>query len=84
MRDFQTKIGEATAEYLDGSTGPLEGPRNVADAPAPYEMDDDARLEGIVFGRFLSPEEREQFYSTYKEIESLWEILSPAPSYATT
>ena len=78
MRDFQTKIGEATAEYLDGSTGPSDGPRKVAEARAPYETDDDTRLEHIVFGRFLSPEERERFYSAYKEIESLWEILSPA------
>ncbi len=78
MQDFRTKIGEASAEYLDGSARPLEGPRRVGDAPTPYEMDDDARLEGIVFGRFLSPEEREQFFSTYKEIEALWEILSPA------
>ena len=37
----------------------------------------DELLEQIVFGRFLSPEARDEFYSTYKEIEVLWEILSP-------
>ena len=31
-----------------------------------------------MFGRFLSPEAREDFYSAYKELEALWEILSPS------
>ena len=39
---------------------------------------DDTRLEQIVFGRFLSPEARKDLYTAYKEIEALWEILSPA------
>ena len=39
----------------------------------------DERLERLVYGRFLVPESREAFCRTYKEIEALWEILSPSP-----
>ena len=30
-----------------------------------------------VFGRFIDPEARKVFFEGYKEIEALWEILSP-------
>ena len=33
----------------------------------------------LVYGRFLDPEPRKAFFEAYKEIESLWEILSPSP-----
>jgi type I restriction enzyme R subunit len=39
----------------------------------------DEKLERLVYGRFLAPEARKQFYEAYKEIEALWEILSPSP-----
>lgn len=39
----------------------------------------DERLERLVFGRFLVPEARKAFFEGYKEIEALWEILSPSP-----
>jgi type I restriction enzyme, R subunit len=39
----------------------------------------DERLEQLVYGRLLDPEPRKAFYETYKDIEALWEILSPAP-----
>ena len=39
----------------------------------------DAQLESLVYGRFLSPDSRKQFFEEYKAIESLWEILSPSP-----
>ena len=39
----------------------------------------DEVLEEIVYGRFLEPESRKEFYDRFKEIEALWEILSPAP-----
>src|SRR5205814_8359920 len=39
----------------------------------------DERLERIVFGRFLEPQARKAFFEAYKEIENLWEILSPSP-----
>ena len=39
----------------------------------------DERLESVVYGRFLEAEERKKFFEAYKEIEALWEILSPSP-----
>ena len=39
----------------------------------------DERLERIVYGRFFDPEPRKAFFEAYKEIEALWEILSPTP-----
>lgn len=39
----------------------------------------DEKLERIVYGRFLDPEARKTFFEAYKEIEGLWEILSPSP-----
>ena len=63
MEDFLEKIRKAKVNYLTG-----EG-----DAYA------DEHLERIVYGRFLDPESREEFFATYKEIEALWEILSPSP-----
>ena len=33
----------------------------------------------MVYGRFLDPEPRKAFFEAYKDIESLWEILSPSP-----
>lgn len=32
-----------------------------------------------MFGRFLDPAARKAFFEVYKEVESLWEILSPSP-----
>jgi type I restriction enzyme R subunit len=37
----------------------------------------DERLERVVYERFLEPERRKAFFEAYKEIEALWEILSP-------
>ncbi len=61
--DFLEKIEKAKAEYLAGES----------------EVDTDERLERIVYGRFLDPESRKEFFAAYKEIEALWEILSPSP-----
>jgi type I restriction enzyme R subunit len=33
----------------------------------------------VVYGRFLDPEPRKAFFEAYKDIENLWEILSPSP-----
>ena len=63
LQDFRRKIGQAGKDYLEASTG--GGP--------------DERLEQLVFGRFLAPESRKAFFESYKEIEALWEILSPSP-----
>lgn len=45
---------------------------NVEAGPA------DEKLEKMVFGEFLDKDRRKTFFETYKEIESLWEILSPS------
>ncbi len=63
LRDFQQKIAQAERDYLD----------------AGEEGGADERLERLVYGRFLAPEVRKAFFEVYKEIEALWEILSPSP-----
>ena len=77
-RDFLSKIAEAKAEYLDGPIDRTARPGQLAEASAQYVVGDDMRLEQVVFGRFLSPDARKGFYSAYREIEALWEILSPS------
>ena len=62
--DFKMKIGRAATEYLDAGEGDSA----------------DERLEKIVYGKFLCPATRKVFFEAYKEIESLWEILSPSPA----
>ncbi|PJJ97860.1 deoxyribonuclease HsdR [Lysobacteraceae bacterium NML75-0749] len=63
LQDFLHRIAQARQDYLNA---------NVEGAP-------DERLETLVFGRFLEPEARKTFFEQYKEIEALWEILSPSP-----
>ena len=78
MHDFHDKIAEAKATYL-GSEDEARG--RVAETRAVYATTGgsaDQRLEQIVYTRFLDPESRKGFFSAYKEIEALWEILSPS------
>jgi type I restriction enzyme R subunit len=63
MADFQQKIVLVKADYLV----------DVGDGGA------DEKLEKVVYGRFLATEVRKTFFERYKEIEALWEILSPSP-----
>ena len=63
MRDFHHKMAKAKTDYLEDEGAGGE----------------DERLERIVYGRFLDPESRTAFFEAYKEIEALWEILSPSP-----
>ncbi|NUM56755.1 MAG: HsdR family type I site-specific deoxyribonuclease [Candidatus Hydrogenedentes bacterium] len=63
LADFLEKMGQAVKDYLDIGVG---------GSP-------DEQLERVVYGRFLEPEARKSFYEAYKEIEALWEILSPSP-----
>ncbi|MBU9416238.1 HsdR family type I site-specific deoxyribonuclease [Burkholderia multivorans] len=63
LADFQQKISQAEKDYLDAGEGGGA----------------DERLERLVYGRFLTPEARKAFFEAYKEIETLWEILSPSP-----
>lgn len=81
MERFQTRIGEVKATYLENPTAPHSGARRTAEEAAPYPASngDDEQLERVVYGRFLSREAREEFYSVYRDIEDMWEILSPTP-----
>jgi len=62
LQDFLVRIAQASRDFLETET----------------EGTPDERLERLVFGRFLAPESRKSFFESYKEIEALWEILSPA------
>ena len=76
MHDFQDKIAEAKATYLDSGEG-----SRVAETRAAYATNAgsaDQRLEEVVYTRFLDPDARKGFFSSYKEMEALWEILSPS------
>ena len=76
MQDFQDKIAEAKASYLDDADV-----GRVAETRAAYAAAGggaDQRLEQIVYTRFLDPDARKGFFSAYKEMEVLWEILSPS------
>lgn len=63
MGDFKQKIAKAATDYLNAGEG----------------GDADERLERVVYGKFLDPAVRKAFFEAYKEIENLWEILSPSP-----
>jgi type I restriction enzyme R subunit len=63
LQDFLQRIALARQDYLQ-----------VSPASAPDEA-----LEKLVFGRFLAQEDRKAFFEAYKEVEALWEILSPSP-----
>jgi type I restriction enzyme R subunit len=63
LQDFLQRIAQAKQDYLE---------TDAHGSP-------DERLERLVFGRFLTPEARKTFFEAYKEIEALWEILSPSP-----
>ncbi|MDM7459964.1 MAG: HsdR family type I site-specific deoxyribonuclease [Paracoccus sp. (in: a-proteobacteria)] len=62
LQDFLGRIEKAKGDFLD-----------VED-----EGSADEKLEKLVYGRFLDPEPRKAFFEAYKEIEALWEILSPS------
>ena len=77
MNDFHGKIAVAKARYLDNADGGRIGETRAAYVTAGESAD--RRLEEAVYTRFLDPDARKGFFSAYKEIESLWEILSPSP-----
>ena len=76
MHDFHGKIAEAKAIYLDNADGGAVGETRAAYVTAVESADQ--CLEQVVYTRFLDPDARKGFFSDYKEIESLWEILSPS------
>jgi len=61
LPDLLAKITTAATEYLE-----VDGSQTR-----------DAQLESVVYGRFLDQQSRKTFYTAYREIEGLWEILSP-------
>ena len=65
LADLLDRIERARTDYLAS-----EGSGGSADE----------QLEKIVYGRFLDPESRKAFFDAYKELEALWEILSPSPA----
>lgn len=62
LTDFKEKIAKADTAYLTVQEG----------------IGADERLEQVVYGLFLDPEARKAFFEAYKDIENLWEILSPS------
>jgi type I restriction enzyme R subunit len=62
LKDFIEKIAKYAEIYLDAGEGGAA----------------DERLEKVVYGRFLDPKIRKEFFQNFKEIEDLWEILSPS------
>jgi type I restriction enzyme R subunit len=62
LGDFKLKIAKAEKAYLGVGEGGGA----------------DEQLEHVVYGLFLDPEARKAFFEAYKDIESLWEILSPS------
>ena len=63
MEDFLGKIARVKADYLDSD---IEG------GP-------DEHLEKLIYKRFLDLDSRTAFFDAYKEVEVLWELLSPSP-----
>lgn len=61
----------------------LEFRRLLADAHSryltPLHGSRDKQLESLLYDVFLAPEARQQFIDSYRQIESLYEILSPSP-----
>ena len=76
MRDFRDKIVKAKASYLDYGEGGQVAETRTVYATAGESADE--QLEQVVYKRFLDPDARKGFFSAYKEIEALWEILSPS------
>jgi type I restriction enzyme, R subunit len=62
LADLLIKIEAATGAYLQVDSG----------------QGADEQLESLVYGKFLAEEERQKFFDDYRDIESLWEIVSPS------
>lgn len=62
MQDLHERIAAGADNYLEVDS---------KDSP-------DQQLEKVVYGRFIDPNARKTFFEDYKDIEALWEILSPS------
>ena len=77
---FKANSNRRNEKYLNQGSNTNQ-PNVVADDGEPFDVDGqgaDADLEQLVFQHFLHPDARKAFFSTFKEIEALWEILSPS------
>ena len=80
MDNLKVKIEQARGAYLSDQSD-SDGLNVVADVGEPFGIDGadtDAQLEQLLYRHFLDPEARKAFFTTFKEIEALWEILSPS------
>ena len=80
MDDLQSKLEQAQEKYLNQGSNTNQ-PNVVGDDGEPFDVDGqgtDADLEQLVYQHFLHPDARTAFFSAFKEIEALWEILSPS------
>lgn len=62
MEDLHNRITQAAQNYLQVDS---------KDSP-------DQQLEKVIYGRFIDPDSRKTFFEDYKDVEALWEILSPS------
>ena len=80
MDDLKVKIEQARTDYL-GDRSDDDGVNVVADFGEPFGiegLDADAELEQLLYRHFLDPDARKAFFTAFKDIEALWEILSPS------
>ena len=63
LADLLDKLAKAEATYLEEAKGDSA----------------DERLERVIYGGFSNSTVRGEFYERFREIEALWEILSPSP-----
>ena len=80
MDDLQRRLEQAREKYLDQESNTKES-NVVGDDGEPFDaggQGTDEDLEQLVYQHFLHPDARKAFFSAFKEIEALWEILSPS------
>ncbi|MXW96271.1 MAG: hypothetical protein F4110_15555 [Acidimicrobiaceae bacterium] len=79
MDDFRERLAAATRDYLN--VGPQSEARIPADTTTehgPGHPGADEHPEQVVYTRFFDPEKRKEFFASFKDLEDLWEILSPS------
>ena len=80
MGDFEDKMAVARTTYLDVQSD-VQVRGGVAEAGGKYSSGGegaDQLLEHVVYTRFLDLNARKEFFAAFKELEALWEILSPS------
>ncbi len=80
MDDLQSKLKQAQGKYLRRGSNAKDAD-TISDDGEPFgfdRQDADSDLERVVYQHFLDPDARKAFFTAFKEIEALWEILSPS------